>query len=1061
MSSEAGAIPESVKEAVRKQHPGRAVWEVNDTIQKAEDRIAQSNQAREGSRGPEAKPDALSALEQADSALDGVMTAMCERNQTALRGLEALIQEITAQGDLNEELDILQSLKDALHNDEIASRREATESMDQQELVDHFRQCLTMRFRNMMRGDDPPSNFSDLEGKLRAIANAIVETWAMPQAQYAQIRPMVSPAFSIAQVNQGRDKRTPEVLKAYRDTAQEFVIGIFKRWIDGRSVPVERRLNDNRFASRPKASEGLQIAPEFQQSPKKELLLAAVAGMVTAVTEQMPVSPDDFDKRWRSNTGNGDPVSNASMEAISGFFFDGFSQGLSASGDSENSSQFAKQPEDISALYRGMVLRSLVDGSGEPYLYLNALSHMTPTDVSAIARAALGVLRKMPETDTAHDKIATLICMLPRGTVDDASLSEARGLVGDTKLQTEIRNLAEATGTQAADRVANAIATKYLYQTAPSTEAHRMHDDRMESLRDHAFMLIVRRAALADIARVVVKDSFAGASTAGSPLEMISQTKEVGLLEPPFEHTNPSTPPKLADSVSFKLKFLCVLLDPRIMNSSERSANIADKVAKYFEGASQYGVTKAELVQIHNRVAVAVATLNNHLESKRGSEWGSQRGIIFVDTLGVIGADKTEAYYSASTRLMAQGVSRVTDPRSFERTNSTAAVYLTDKNSRPIQGYVESFKPSNELIADVDVLDGVRGQMIERKGEDEFLSMVERRALGTDLVYNADSRLRSIRPDAPVASGYEALVAEARPVESAVQNIVREMPDLPHTIYGTPEEDELATYFESSKFPTSGIGAGLKRTLARNAARAFVQRTWGVDIETFNDKDQYDLRRSLSTAKTLINESLQAKKKDAWGGYTAKFDEYSRQLDRSLATVTATPESFAQKAIQKHELIDSATHTVSGFWFEDPSVQGKVAREEVRIESMGREEDRAYLNSLAKISREATEAYAAFLQPIINAFEQALKAAQKAGGYTGETNFRTQVIQPAWMKLRPNEYRFIVPNNLLETFAHALQPYLEARAQAIESKRANEPKPQDKLAKTTSPVTRAIGTMLK
>lgn len=1064
MSTEgSGAIPQTVIDAVRAEHGGRVGFEFNAAIRKAQDRIARPTQAPEGTQPLEARSDTLGALEQADSALDGVMAAMCERDMTALQALDSLIDEIASQGDPDYELGILRSLRSALQQNEITNKKEAISSMKPEEVAQEFRRCSILRFKDMMRGDNPPHSFDELEQRLRDIADVLSTKWAMEPAQYAEIKPMASPAYNIAQVKQGREGRTHQTLEIYRETANEFVVGIFKRWIDGKSVTVERRLQNTGRTDKPKASEGLQIAPEYQTSPKKELLLTAVAEMVTALTDQMPVTPEDFSAKWRINSGNGDPVANASMEAISGFFFDGFSQGLSASTDIENRAQFAKQPEDVSALYRGMLIRSLVDGSSEPHAYLVAISHMTTTDVTAVARVALGLLRKMPETDIARDKMATLILMLPRGTVDNSGLDEAHLLVSDTKLQAEVVKLAETAGTQAADRIANAIAKNYLYQTTAAAEAGKMYQEEYEPNRDRSFMHIVRRMALADITQAVVKDSFAlRASTTGSSVEMIAQTREVSVLEPPFESRRPSEPPTLADTVNFKLSFLCVLLDPRVMNTSNgsRSVNIAAKVTEYFDGAPRYGVTKAELVAIHNRVAVAVAELNNHLGTKRGNDWVKQHGIGFVDTLGAIGADKTGAYYSTKTNVVATGVSRVSDARTYSTEDSIANIYLTDRDSPPPPGYVEAFKPSRELEGDVDVLDATRGQLQDRRKEDQFLHLVQYKALRDDLVNKSHYELRKVRTDVPVPPGYETLIAEAQQIETPLARIVGEMPSLPGILNST-EEDELAGYFEYEKFPDSGITAGAKRAFAKNTAKSFLKNKWGVDIGDFDDKARYQLDDAFRRARYSINTALEAKQQEAWQAYQAKFEIYRKLLETTLATIKVTPASFARQAIEKHQLLDPTTRQIRGFWFEDPPVQGKTERKEVHLETLGAQET-GDLNTIAKIVRESSEAYAAFLRPIIQAFNEALARAKSAGKHGGEQEFRDKVLLPAWQKLRPGEYGFNDPGTILDVFAdEVMQPILEARAEVIKEKRATSASPVDNLAKTSSVVTRTVGTMLQ
>lgn len=1057
MTSESHSISQSVVNAVKAEHSTRLAYEVDDAINKVRERMAGVSQ---GSETGEAQPlTTREALDRSETGLDTLMAATCQREAAALVALDALIDELTQSGDPDEEVGILKSLRSHLQAAEVQHKKEALGSLERQELANHFKRCLRLQFAQLMRGDNAPSSFDNLERTLRDIEEALVNTWAMEPTQYADVKQAKgSYAYAIARVNIGQNGRTPEVLEVYREVAKEFVVGIFRRWIDGKPTNIERKLNQTSRTDKPKSSEKVTIEPSIATEPKKTLVIAAIAEMVETIVSRMPVTPEAFHNAWRRSETNGDPVAGAVMEAVSGFFFDGFNAGLGDENGSQKVETFARGEEGKSAYYRGAIIRSMIDGAGSTHMYIDATAHLTPTDIAAVAKAAARLMREMPlGSESARDRIAVFILTLPVGAVSTDDREDAR-LHGESQYRAEMMSTVESVSAQSAQKVGEAIAkAAYLYQTDMKTIAVEMYSGSYEAQRDRAYMNVVRRMALANVAETIVRDSIAGLATLNySPAEILAASKAVQELKPPFRDRTPAAAPTLADSLSWKLAFATELLDPQTMLM--RAPNITSKISERFSGAPKYGVTRAELVMIHNRVAATVAEMNSHLQTRKGNEWTQSNGISFTDVMGVLSSEVTGAYYSARTLVRAPGIKRVVDAQSYGTTEGTVAMYVTDPNSRPSEGYVDSFKPPESLLADADTLDTARAQLQGREEENKFLRLVEERALGQAIKDKAHYQLLRIRSETPAAPGYEALIAEAKQVKMPLARIVGEMPDLPETM-NDEEVRELVGYFDTSKFPDSGIGAGMRRSAAKNSAKSFVRNKYGVDIGDFDDKEGYQLDRARHNAQNLINAALAEKKQAAWGAYQNKFEMYRQLLERTLSEIGVTPESFAREAIAKHQILDPKSGKLRSLQFVEQK-SGKDERQEVRLGALG-ERETSDFNTIAKILRESSEAYAAFLSPIIQSFDDALISAQRAGSYQGQRGFKENVLVPAWQKLRPEEYNFTSPPNILDEFVAVLQPILVEQAELIKAGRETSQNPVDNLVQTNSVVTRTVGTMLQ
>jgi hypothetical protein len=1068
MTSESQAIPQSVVDAVKGEHPARLSYEVDDAIAKARGRIAGVKQGQEAGEGQVLS--VHEALVQTELGLDALMTATCEREATALVALDALINELTQQSDPDDELGILKSLRSHLQEAEVQHKREALGSLEQQELAQHFKRCLRLQFAQLMRGDSAPSSFYGLEKTVRDIEEALANAWAMEPTQYADVKQAKgSYAYAIARVNVGQSGRTPEVLEVYREVAKEFILGVFRRWVDGKPTTVERNLNQTSRTDKPKREEKVTIEPTIVTEPKKALVIAAVAEMVETIINQMPVSPDAFHSAWRRTGTNGDPVVGATMEAVSGFFFDGFGGGFGDESGRQKVDTFAQGEEDKSAYYRGAIIRSLIDGAGSTHMYVDAVTHLTPIDTIAVAKVAARLMREIPPgSEDARDRIAVFIMTLPADTVPSGDRDYAR-LHGESQYQNEMRNMVESISAQSAQKVGEAIArATYLYQTDMKTLAVEMSDP-YEGTRDRAYVHVVRRMALANVAETIVRDSVAQLVVLNhSPAEILAASKAVQELKPPFTDRTPATPPSLADSLSWKLAFATELLDPQVMVT--HAPNISKKMSERFTSAPKYGVTRAELVIIHNRVAATVAELNSHLDDRKGRDWTKAHGMSFTDVMGALGPDVTGAFYSVKTLAHAPGVRRVTDPRTYEKADGTVAMYLVDPNTRPPEGYVDSFRPPGTLLADADTLDAARAQLQDRSVEQKFLRLVEARALRSDIVEKSPPALYRVRDEAPVPPGYEDLIAQAEKVTQALGRIVAELPNIPGSISST-DEAVLRGYFDSSNFPDSGMGAGAKRGNAKRAVQRYVKDTYGVEIGDFADRSDRDLNSAFWTSYNQINDALAQKKAQAWLEYQKKLNLYTQHLESAMSSITAKSEDFARKAIEKYWVTDEKTsmvegvrntiHVVKGFKLTELGADGKQITSEVDLRVLGKKET-GDLNVIAKIAREYCEAYAAFLRPIAESFSQAQDRAQQAGDTSyGGGEFRRTVLLPVWQKLVPEGFRFEPPKSDLESFTQVLQPYLENYAKTLTAERANAPNPIDSLTKTDSVVTRTVGNMLQ
>lgn len=1069
MTSESQAIPQSVVDAVKGEHPARLSYEVEDAIAKAKRKIAGVKQ------GQEVREDqALStheALVQTEQGLDALMTTTCEREATALVALDALINELTQQGDPDEELGILKSLRSHLQAAEVQHKREALGSLEKQQLADHFKRCLRLQFAQLMRGDSAPSSFYGLEKTVSVIEETLVNTWAMEPAQYAEVKlAKGSYAYAIARVGVGQSGQTPEVLEVYREVAKEFILGVFRRWIDGKQTTVERNLNQTSHKEKPKREEEIFFEPPIATPPKRALVIAAVSEMVDAIVSQMPASPEAFHNAWRRTGLNGDPVAGAAMEAVSGFFFDGIGTGLGDEGGSKKVETFAQGKEDKSAYYRGAIIRSMIDGAASIHMYVDAVTHLTPIDVAAVAKVATRLMREMPSgSEDARDRIAVFILTLPI----DAVPSEVRDLArlhGETQYKVEMRNMVESVSAQSAQKVGESIAkATHLYQTDMKTIAVEMYNDSYVGARERAYVHVVRRMALANVAETIVRDSIAQlAITNHSPAEVLASSKAIQELSPPFKDRTPATPPSLADSLSWKLAFATELLDPQVMVM--HPPNITRKMSERFTGAPKYGVTRAELVMIHNRVAATIAELNSHLDNRKGREWTTAHGMAFVDVIGVLGPDVSGAYYSPKTLINGPGVRRVTDARTYEQAEGTLAMYLVDQSARPPEGYVDSFRPPRTLLADADTLDVARAQLQDRSVEQKFLRLVEARALRSDIIEKSPPALYRVRDEAPVPAGYEELIAQAGKVEQALGRIVAEMPDIPGRM-STTDEGVLGGYFDKGNFPDSGMGAGARRGTSKRAAQKYVRDTYGVEIGDFADRSDRELNAAYWEAQRQINDALAERKAQAWLEYQKKLNVYSQHLESAMSSMTAKPENFARKAIEKYwvtneksTMVDGVrhtTHVVTGFKFTELGGDGKPSTKEVDLRALGKKET-GDLNVIAKIAREYCEAYAAFLRPIAESFSQAQDRAQQAGDTSyGGGELRRTVLLPVWQQLVPEGFRFEPPKSDLETFTQVLQPYLDHYAEQLKTERANAPDPIQSLTRTDSIVSRTVGSMLQ
>lgn len=625
---------------------------------------------------------------------------------------------------------------------------------------------------------------------------------------------------------------------------------------------------------------GIFSLPDSVDETTRQRYASALAMAVDGLDQQVTWRAEEYEQRIDYHR-NPEPI-----RTVHEFFTSRLFQGLQHEGGLQPGSDLAEiadsdHPQEIASFARGVAIKTLVEG-GDTITYATALGALQ-NESPFMAAVAVELWRDAPEGSSLRQNLAEiLVTCHPVELQQDPQLRDALyQQLGEDKVSEIGKAKADQTLELARQQLKGVVTAMDLSQDYRGEfnfpNVHRaITESTIDEARKYAALIarqMIYGQAVSYLAVNVIRPQLGAVSAGEAPLSAL--VNQVNDLREALQHSyylrGYHTPEQRADGSTYQipeqLRHIVYAANfvKQLLRFPQDQWNLEREIREYFEQAQSNGISRQQLVHLHNEVALGVVAANVLIDKQLGADRYGHNAINFYDVLMKLGSNIVKAL-PAEARFIKGFSGFDASGRPFEGFNLYRTEEETDQFVEPYQREQLQRRVQRSLqtslgtllieggrLKDVNLLLQTERWLRERQGIEELATFAIR---NTKI---ADS-FRGL-PE------YVAAIQQGEQVGQAIADIDRQLQGLDEdTLNARRLGADIHNWFHTQydRIVRSSLVAGLRFSLGRGEPaiqrkqlEARIQELTGQKVDIVKDVARVDLIID-EWRKRKVNEQAEA-----------------------------------------------------------------------------------------------------------------------------------------------------------------------------------------------------------